>query len=74
MSALQSEGLFIPINFYLVCHTLIIVQVRSRTEIYRLILYVFGIFQVLLDVQSLKKLKNLPNFVLCLSLWLNLIV
>ena len=73
MSALQSEGLFIPINFYLVCHTLI-VRVRSRTEIYRLILYAFGIFQVLLDVQSLKKLKKLPNFVLCLSLWLNLIV
>ena len=46
----------------------IILQVRRGTGIYLLILYGLGIFQVLLDAQSLKKLENLPNFDLYFNL------
>ena len=60
MSALQFDGLFIPCvvsNVYRVGHRLI-VRVRRYTGIFRLVLYVLGVFQVVIDVQSLKKLES----------------
>ena len=54
-------------NFYHEDHKLI-VHVRHGTGIYRLILFDLDIFQVLLGVQSLKKLENLPIFGFCLYL------
>ena len=47
---------------------------RRGMDTYGLVLYDLGISQVLLDMQSLKKLENLPIFNFCLCLWLNLIV
>ena len=44
-------------NVYRVSHRLI-VRVRRYTGIFRLVLYVLGVFQVVIDVQSLKKLEN----------------
>ena len=44
-------------NVYRVGHRLI-VRVRRYTGIFRLVLYVLGVFQVVIDVQSLKKLEN----------------
>ena len=43
-------------NVYRVGHRLII-RVRRYTGIFRLVLYVLGVFQVVIDVQSLKKLE-----------------
>ena len=60
-------------NLYPVGHTLI-VRVRRGTDIYHLISYDLGIFQFLLDVQSLAKHEHLPIFDLCLCLWLILII
>ena len=48
-------------NVYHVGHRLI-VRVRRYTGIFRLVLYVLGVFQVVIDVQSLKKLENLLTF------------
>ena len=49
-------------NVYRVGHRLI-VRVRHYTGIFCLILYVLGVFQVVIDVQSLKKLsEKLTNF------------
>ena len=44
-------------NVYRVGHRLI-VRVRRYTGIFRLVLYVLGVFQVVIDVQSLKKLES----------------
>ena len=60
-------------KFYHGYHKLI-VHVRRGTGFYRLILYDLGIFQVLLDVQSLEKLKKLPILSFCFCLELTIIV
>ena len=51
-------------SVYRACHRLI-VRVRRYMGTFHLILYVLDIFQVLLDVQNLKKLGNILTFYLC---------
>ena len=51
-------------SVYRVYHKLIF-RVRRCMGIFHLILYVLDIFQVLLDVQNLKKLGNILIFYLC---------
>ena len=48
-------------SVYRVCHKLIF-RVRRCMGIFHLVLYVFDIFQVLLDVQNLQKLGNILLF------------
>ena len=48
-------------SVYRACHRLI-VRVRRYMGTYHLILYVLDIFQVLLDVQNLKKTWKYTNF------------
>ena len=48
-------------NVYRVCHRLI-VRVRRYMGICHLVLYVLGVFQVVIDVQSLKKLESILTF------------
>ena len=70
VSVFQSECVFIPmcaIQFFRGYHKLI-VRVRRDTSFYCLILFDLGIFQVLLYVQKLEKLENLPIFGFCLYL------
>ena len=66
MSALQFDGLFIPNVWYpvFIVHVIgLIVRVRRYMGTFHLILYVLDIFQVLLDVQNLKKLEKYTNFI-----------
>ena len=55
---------YVVSSVYHVCHKLIF-RVRRCMGIFHQILYVLDIFQVLLDVQNLKKLGNLLTFYLC---------
>ena len=66
MSPLQLEGLFIPICGiqFLSCRSYVNLSCAPWNGY--LLSHFICIFHVLLDVQSLEKLENLPNFDLCL--------